>query len=418
MNYSETCEYLFTRTPLFSKTGASAYKPGLQTTHAFDEHLGHPHQQYRTIHVAGTNGKGSTSHSLAAILQQAGYRVGLFTSPHLVDFRERIRVNGEMCSEEFVVDFVEKHRSFFEPLYPSFFEVTTAMAFCYFAEQKVDVAVVEVGLGGRLDCTNIITPDLSIITNISLDHTDLLGATIAEIAAEKAGIMKAGIPCVIGETTKESLPVFTKRAEELGSPLILAEHSKKPLLATSLLGDCQHTNLRTILSAVDALRQQPYYHISDEHVSSALQQICALTGLRGRWETLSRSPLTICDVGHNPGAWEYLGPRLSQIAEELAAEGHNLHIVFGMVNDKDVHTVLSMLPRQGRYYFTQANSHRAIPATELAAMAAAMQIQGEPYPTVAAAYASAKQAATPHDTLFIGGSCYIVADLLATYSQL
>lgn len=414
MNYSETCEYLFTRTPLFSKAGASAYKPGLQTTHALDAHLRHPHEKYRTIHVAGTNGKGSTSHSLAAILQQAGYRVGLFTSPHLVDFRERIRVNGEICSEAYVVDFVEKHRAFFEPLSPSFFEVTTAMAFTYFAEQKVDVAVIEVGLGGRLDCTNIITPDLSIITNISLDHTDLLGPTIADIATEKAGIMKAGVPCVIGETTAESLPVFTRRAKELKSPLILAEKYLEPLPATSLLGDCQQANLRTILSAVEALRQQDYYNISEEAVSTALQQVCTLTGLRGRWETLSHSPLTLCDVGHNPGAWEYLGPRLSQIAEARAAEGHHLHIVFGMVNDKDVRTVLSMLPKQARYYFTQANSLRAIPATELATLATGMQLQGEAYPTVATAYASARQAATPSDCIFIGGSCYIVADLLST----
>lgn len=413
MNYSETCEYLFTRTPLFSKAGASAYKPGLATTHALDAHLGHPHQKFRTIHVAGTNGKGSTTHSLAAILQQAGYRVGLFTSPHLVDFRERIRVNGEMCSEEFVVKFVEQHRPFFEPLSPSFFEVTTAMALSYFAEQEVDVAVIEVGLGGRLDCTNIITPDLSIITNISLDHTDLLGPTIAAIAAEKAGIMKPGVPCVIGETSAESLPVFTNCAEELGCPLVLAEQYSKPLPATSLLGDCQQANLRTILSAIEALRQQDFYHIPDKAVSEGLLQVCALTGLRGRWETLSHSPLTLCDVGHNPGAWQYLGPRLTEMAEQLGAHQCKLHIVFGMVNDKDVRTVLSLLPKQARYHFTQANSHRAIPAEELAAMAADYQLHGEAYATVAAAYASAKQAATPTDCIFIGGSCYIVADLLS-----
>lgn len=406
MTYRETCEYLFTRTPLFSKTGASAYKPGLDTTLALDAHLGHPHRSFRSIHIGGTNGKGSTSHTLAAILQSAGYRVGLFTSPHLKDFRERIRVNGEMCSEAFVIDFVEKHKSFFEPLHPSFFEVTTAMAFTYFAEKKIDIAVVEVGLGGRLDCTNIITPDLSIVTNISLDHTDLLGNTLQEIAREKAGIIKNGIPFVLGEALPETLPVFREEAQRKDAKLILAEEYKGTLPASTIGGDCQSQNMRTILTAVMALNENPHYNISMECVTHGIKNVATLTGLHGRWETLSTSPLTICDVGHNPGAWKYLSSQLNSLAAE-----HQLHIVFGMCADKEVDTVMAMLPKSARYYWTQADNHRAIPATTLAEKGTALHLEGVAYPTVREAYTAAQRNAHQEETIFIGGSFYIVSEI-------
>lgn len=412
MTYRETCEYLFTRTPLFSKTGASAYKPGLQTTMALDEHLGHPHRRYRTIHVGGTNGKGSTSHTLAAILQRAGYKVGLFTSPHLIDFRERIRVNGEMCSEEFVVDFVEQHRSFFEPLHPSFFEVTTAMAFSYFAEQEIDVAVIEVGLGGRLDCTNIIQPILSIVTNISLDHTDLLGNTYLEIAHEKAGIIKPHTPFILGERREDIMPVFQEATEKADAPLTLAENYQDAIPQGELMGDCQGANMRTILTATNILRENGFC-INDSDVHYAINHVCTLTGLRGRWEKLSDAPLTLCDVGHNPGAWTYLGPRLTQMQEHLQEQGHHLHIVIGMVADKDVDTVLSMLPQGALFYWTQPDSHRAMPASTIAQLAAKHSLAGPVHKSVSGAYQAACKAAKPEDTIFIGGSCYVVADLLA-----
>lgn len=408
MTYRETCEYLFTRTPQFERTGASAYKPGLGTTLALAEHLGNPQQKYQTIHVGGTNGKGSTSHTLAAILQSAGYKVGLFTSPHLVDFRERIRVNGEMCSEDFVVRFVEKHRSYFEPLTPSFFELTTVMALEYFAEQKVDFAVVEVGLGGRLDSTNIITPCISVVTNISLDHTDLLGNTLEEIAEEKAGIIKPSIPCILGEAHPSTLPVFQRKATELQAPLILAENNSSPLPDCALTGSYQQRNLRTAITAITTLTTNGNISVTETQIAEGVKYVQRLTGLRGRWEIISEKPLVICDVGHNPGAWEYLAPRLKSLSS-----GHSLHVVFGMCSDKDTDTVVNMLPTNATYYWTQAGTHRALPAQALCEKAQALNLKGTPYETVKQAYIAALQNAQPEDTIFIGGSCYIVADLLS-----
>lgn len=407
MTYSETCEYLYTRTPLFSKTGASAYKPGLATTLALDAHLGHPHRQYQTVHIGGTNGKGSTSHTVAAILQSAGYRIGLFTSPHLLDFRERIRVNGEMCSQEFVVDFVEKHRSFFEPLHPSFFEVTTAMALTYFAEQKVDIAVIEVGLGGRLDCTNIITPVLSAVTNISLDHTDLLGHTLSAIASEKAGIIKPGIPFILGESTTETLPVFREKTQAEDSPLILAEEYTGELPQGELQGDCQQANMRTILTIIRELQSRTQFTILPEHIYQGIHHVCKLTGLRGRWEKISENPQVLCDVGHNPGAWQYLGPRLTEIARS-----NPLFIIIGMCCDKDVDTVLSMMPPSAHYIWTQADSNRALPAEQLAHMALQHHLTGRVVPSVSKAYQCALAEAMPQSTIFVGGSCYVVSEFL------
>lgn len=413
MTYKETIEYLFNSTPVFEHVGASAYKPGLQTTEILDAHYGHPHKNFKTIHIAGTNGKGSVSHSLASILQEAGYKVGLYTSPHLIDFRERIRVNGIPVSEEYVIRFVEdfKHLNSkrIHPLSPSFFELTTALAFKYFAEEKVDIAVIEVGLGGRLDCTNIITPILSIVTNISFDHTQFLGNTLAQIASEKAGIIKHQVPVVIGETTKETRPVFENKAKEMDAPIFFAEEIDKSecdQYEFELKGSYQKKNLRTILCAMKRL---PFIH--PEHIQKGLTNVCKNTELMGRWQTLSTHPLIICDTGHNVGGWKYLAPQISSVPCD------RLHIVFGMVDDKDIRNVLSMLPKNAVYYFTQANNHRAIPAPQVGELAKEYGLSGNIYPTVAQAYEEAKSSASENDFIFIGGSSYIVADLLCHISK-
>ena len=419
MNYQEVIQYLYNATPVFEHIGAAAYKPGLQTTEALDAHYGHPHEHYRTIHVAGTNGKGSVSHSLASILQEAGLRVGLYTSPHLVDFRERIRVNGECISEDYVIRFVEdfirwnsadeqasEHQ---DTLYPSFFELTTALAFKYFADANVDVAVVEVGLGGRLDCTNIIRPELCVITNIALDHTQFLGSTLAEIASEKAGIIKPGVPVVIGETTPETKPVFEKKAQETHAPIFYAEDFTwpAPLPDFELKGSYQKQNLRTILCAIDALKM----NISKDTIREALANVCELTGLRGRWETLQKEPLVVCDTGHNVGGWNYLS---KQIAAERCK---TRRIVFGMVDDKDVSTVMGMLPKDATFYWTQAETHRAIPAQRISELAEEQGIHGEVFTTVKDAYIKALEDADKDDFVFVGGSSYVVADLLTFLSK-
>ena len=417
MNYQETIEYLFNSTPVFEKIGAKAYKPGLQTTFALDDHFGHPHQKYKTIHIAGTNGKGSCSHTLAAILQSQGYKVGLYTSPHLVDFRERIRVNGECVPEQYVIDFVEENRAFFEPLHPSFFELTTAMALKYFAEQEVDYAVIEVGLGGRLDCTNIITPILSIITNISFDHTQFLGNTLAEIAGEKAGIIKPGVPVVIGEYLPETRTVFEKKAKSENAPILFAQDFDADLLESSetcdvdmeLKGSYQERNKKTILTALHILRQK--LAISDEAIREGFAHVCELTGLRGRWEKLNDVPLTICDTGHNLAGWNYLAPQINSVKAETK------HIVFGMVDDKDVVHVLQLLKEKlenrVKYYWTQPSTKRAIPVEKLSELALKLGLHGEAYLSVKEAYNAALKNAEKDDFVFVGGSSYVVADLLS-----
>lgn len=408
MTYQETIDYLFHVTPVFEKVGAGAYKEGLSNTWDMDEHFGHPHRQFKTIHVAGTNGKGSCSHTIAAILQSAGYKVGLYTSPHLVDFRERIRVNGLMVSEEYVIDFVENERAFFEPLHPSFFELTTAMAFKYFAEQHVDIAVIEVGLGGRLDCTNIITPVLSIITNISFDHTQFLGNTLAEIAAEKAGIIKQGVPVVVGETTPETLPVFEAKAQEVHAPLHLAEQYEPDCdFDFELKGSYQDKNKRTILCAMHCL--QELLEMEDVHgaIAQGMAHVCELTGLVGRWQTLRQQPLVVCDTGHNVGGWTYLSEQIK------AQKCRQLRIVFGMVDDKDINTVMEMLPKDAVYYFTQASTHRAIPVGKVMEYATSHGLRGNGFNNVKDAYHQALQDASTEDFIFVGGSSYVVADLLA-----
>ena len=414
MDYQHTLEYLYNSVPMFQQVGSSAYKEGLENTLALDEHFGHPHRNFRTIHVAGTNGKGSCSHTLAAILQEAGYRTGLYTSPHLVDFRERIRVNGQPIPEEYVIRFVEEERSFFEPLSPSFFELTTAMAFRYFADQKVDVAIIEVGLGGRLDCTNIIRPDLCIITNISFDHTQFLGSTLAQIASEKAGIIKQGIPVVIGETTPETRPVFAEKAQAVQAPICFAEdHVPEEYsdMDYELKGLYQEKNRRTLLTALPLLKKAGY-HLSEQAIRNGFAHVCELTGLMGRWQKLQDAPTLICDTGHNVGGITY-------IAEQLKQQTYRkLHIVMGMVNDKDIRGVLALLPRDADYYFTKASVKRALPESELARLANAAGLQGECYPDVPTAVRAAQEKSLPEDFIFVGGSSFIVADLLASRDAL
>lgn len=437
MTYQETIKYLFDSAPLFQNVGAGAYKEGLSNTHLLDEHFGHPHTKFKTIHVAGTNGKGTCSHTLAAILQNAGYKVGLYTSPHLVDYRERIRVNGVPVSEQYVVDFVENEREFFAPLHPSFFELATAMAFKYFAEEHIDIAVVEVGLGGRLDCTNIITPILSIITNISFDHTQFLGNTLAKIAFEKAGIMKTGIPAVIGETVDETRPVFEKRATEIHTPLFFAEEQQYVVssrlsenggrtyqikdnclvlqsnasgsiqLDGELGGLCQEKNTNTILCALGHLKS---LKISEKNIRDGFAHVCEETGLMGRWQILRRNPTVVCDTGHNVGGWQYLSEQLKAIT---ARSGNSrLHIIIGMVNDKDINGVMAMMPTEATYYFTKASVKRARDEHDVRKIAESHGLTGNCYPDVMSAYKAALSSANDEDTLFVGGSSFIVADLL------
>jgi len=428
MDYQETLDYLYAQLPMFHRVGAAAYKNTLENTLALDRLWGHPHRKFRSVHVAGTNGKGSVSHSLAAILQCAGYKTGLYTSPHLVDFRERIRVNGAMIGKEAVVSFVKKFKQFNDKaqLEPSFFELTVAMAFDYFAAEQVDVAVVEVGLGGRLDSTNIITPNLSIITNISFDHTNLLGKTLSAIAGEKAGIIKPGIPVLVGESHPETLGVFQERAAQVGAPLFFAQErvqtekladnlftikgsdSSALEFAYGLNGDYQSKNLATVYAAVELLRKQGYT-ISGEAVARGLAEVCPLTGLQGRWQTLGTHPLVICDTGHNEAGIAYGVKQLEKTPHR------NLLMVIGMVNDKAIDKVLALLPRDATYYFTQAAIERALGAEELRRQAQACGLHGSSYPTVKAALEAALAQAGPDDLVFIGGSTFVVGEALGCF---
>lgn len=429
MNYLETVNYLFNIAPVFEHIGASAYKEGLDNTYLLDEHFGHPHRKFKSIHIAGTNGKGSCSHTLAAILQNDGYKVGLYTSPHIMDFRERIKINGECISKEYVIEFVNQEKSLFEKIHPSFFEVTTALAFKYFAEQHVDYAIIEVGLGGRLDCTNIITPILSIITNISFDHTNFLGNTLEKIAKEKAGIIKQNIPVIIGETTNETKPVFKTCAESMNAEIIYADENDEIISFTmnedggityntrsfgiiqgELGGLYQKKNTNTILHAVRFLYNQ---HIikNTGSINNGFYNVCRLTGLIGRWQKIGSNPSVICDTGHNVGGWTY-------ISRQLQLQKYNkLHIVFGMVNDKDVDGVMCLLPKNAHYYFTKPQSKRAIPEKDIRREAMTHGLAGDCYNDVPSAYTAAKKMATPDDMIFIGGSSYIVSDLLLYIRQ-
>ena len=426
MTYTETVEYLFNSTPMFQNVGSAGYKEGLDNTITLDNHFDNPHNKFKTIHIGGTNGKGSCSHTIAAILQSAGYKVGLFTSPHLVDFRERIRINGVMIPEQYVVDFVENEKDFFEPLHPSFFELTTALAFKYFAENNVDIAVIEVGLGGRLDCTNIISPILSVITNIGFDHIQFLGNTLEKIASEKAGIIKNNTPVVIGETTPETRTVFIQKATSTNSAIYLVEENDIILshqhshnggidyetktygtIHGELSGLCQIKNTATILTAINILAEIGVA-IQPENITEGFKHVCELTGLRGRWEKIDENPITICDTGHNVNGLEYIVKQLQQQKYE------KLHIVFGMVNDKDIEGVLSIIPKDATYYFCQASVKRAMPSQQLKTLAEAHELKGNTFANVLDAYNSARQNASQNDFIYIGGSSFIVADLIAS----
>jgi len=424
MDYKETTEYLYNQLPVYQKTGGSAYKEGLDNSLQLDEYFLHPHRKYKTIHVGGTNGKGSVSHLTAAILQEAGYKVGLYTSPHLIDFKERIRVNGEKISEEYVVDFVERHRKYFEPVEPSFFELTMMMAFKYFADMEVDVAVIEVGLGGRLDSTNIITPDLSIITNISFDHMQFLGNTLPKIAVEKAGIIKKNVPVIIGEAEDEVRQVFEDTAAKTGAPIIFAEDENiiRSSLKTAsgwlfdtkyyshlkgeLSGYAQIKNAATVLCAIKELQKRGYV-IPSKAIYSGFAYVNELTGLMGRWQIIQEiNPKIVCDTGHNVAGMKY-------IVEQLRTERyHTLHFVLGMVNDKDITHILEMLPKKAIYYFTKASIPRSKNERELEALACKYGLTGYSYPTVAEAVQAAKDWAANNDFIFIGGSNFVVADAL------
>lgn len=428
MTYLQTLDYLYSRLPMFTRIGAAAMKKDLHNTIVMCENLGNPQNKFKTIHVAGTNGKGSTSHMLAAVLQKAGYKTGLYTSPHLKDFRERIRINGEMISESFVTSFTASQQELIESISPSFFEVTVAMAFDYFATENVDVAIIEVGLGGRLDSTNIITPELSVITNISFDHVNLLGNTLPEIAAEKAGIIKPGIPVVIGEKQEETASVFIEKAQQTSSGLVFANTVLKVadtkhegrLLVTSvyegekclfkdlkldLSGTYQLKNVLTVIESVKTLNKLGFV-ISDEAVYNALENTVKITGLQGRWQILGEHPLVICDTGHNLAG-------IQEVLANINATPHDqLHIVIGMLKDKDVTSVLELLPENAKYYFCQPDLERAMPAKELAEKASVFNLQGQVYQTVNSALSFAKTSAKPSDMIFIGGSTFIVAEVL------
>lgn len=423
MTYPEALDFLYTQLPVFQRVGAYAYKPGLDTSLELDMVFGHPHAQYPTIHVAGTNGKGSTAHTLAAVLQSAGYRVGLYTSPHLVDFRERIRVNGDMIPEADVIDFVLRYQGMDLKHSPSFFELTMTMAFEWFARENVDVAVVEVGLGGRLDSTNIITPVLSVITNISFDHMAFLGDTLPAIAGEKAGIIKPGIPVVIGEAEGDVRQVFEQKAQECGSPIYFAQdngiyHSSvrkgtgwmyegTPFgdVYGELGGSCQPYNAATVLTALTELKKLGW-NITGEAVCVGFAHVCGLTGLMGRWMRISDKPVVICDTGHNIGGWEYISAQLRDYPGEKV-------MVIGFVSDKDIAHILEVMPRdKTRYIFTQAAIPRAMEATRLATMAESVGIHGEVVPTVSEAYKKALGLVPEDGMVFVGGSTFVVADLL------
>jgi dihydrofolate synthase/folylpolyglutamate synthase len=438
MNYTQTTNFLFNSFPSYQNVGPGAYKEGLHNIVEMCRRLDNPQKNYFTIHVAGTNGKGSTSHILASVLQQAGYCVGLFTSPHLVDFRERIRISGEMIPEDTVVQFVADNRAFLDEVRPSFFETTMAMAFWYFAQQQVDIAVVEVGLGGRLDSTNILTPLVSVITNIGIDHTEFLGNTLAQIAEEKAGIMKPHVPCVIGETHPETHEVFLSRArvcDILGEGLettdcrlwfadqcgYMRKRRMKEAPECQLQGVYQDKNQQTAYVALQVLRNYCGVELSKEAIATGFAHVCTLTGLRGRWEVLSQNPLTICDTGHNGHGIRYVAEQLSSLiaSSPNSLSPHRLHIILGMVNDKDIDTVLALLPIDAVYYFTQPATSRALPAEELLRRWQQLHpIANTQYPIsafsiVREALEAAKEAASAEDIIFIGGSNYVVGEALS-----
>lgn len=431
MNYSETLKYLFNSLPMYQRIGAAAYKADLENTLALMNLTKHPYLKFKSIHIAGTNGKGSVSHMTASILQEARYKVGLYTSPHLVDFRERIRVNGAKISETAVCSFVEKYKSEFELIKPSFFEMTVALAFDYFASQNVDIAVIEVGMGGRLDSTNVITPLLSIITNIGLDHTQFLGDSIAQIAFEKAGIIKPNIPIVIGESNSESDPVFEEKAKMLNAPIFFSEkmikindlepealfikqistksNSSTLLIESPLAGDYQLKNIATTLSGIEILKNNSEFKIDANSIQYGIKNVIKNTGFKGRWQKLRENPLVICDTGHNAHGLSKTIPKLLRIPHSV------LHIVLGTVNDKNIDEILKLFPRDAEYYFCKANIPRALNPEELKSIANKYNLKGNTFNTVKDAVDEALKQSGTSDLIYIGGSTFIVADALPLF---
>ena len=428
MTYQETLEWMFNKLPMYQRIGAAAYKADLNNTIQLLDLLDNPHNSFKSVHVAGTNGKGSVSHTLASVFQEAGYKTGLYTSPHLRDFRERIRINGEMIPEENVVQFIDTYKDKFEAMELSFFEMTVGMAFDYFRNEKVDIAIVEVGMGGRLDSTNLITPELSIITNIDFDHTKFLGDTRAKIAYEKAGIIKPGIPVVIGETHPETEQVFIDKAKECGSPIYFADQifdcdkiyfesftEQKfdvwknselymEALEIPLMGNYQQKNLTTVMCAIDLLRDK--FNLSDDDIRDGIGKVIRNTHLMGRWQILCKDPLTIADTGHNVAG-------ITEVVRQLAEMHYGkLHFVLGMVNDKDIDSVLQLLPRGAEYYFCKADIPRGLDANILAEKAFDMGLRGQVFESVSHAYRSAVNNARFGDVVFIGGSNFTVAEVV------
>ncbi|MBL7890463.1 MAG: bifunctional folylpolyglutamate synthase/dihydrofolate synthase [Bacteroidia bacterium] len=427
MNYQETLDYMFSQLPMFQRIGSAAYKDNLDNTIAICELLDHPENKFRSIHIAGTNGKGSTSHMIASILQDAGYRVGLYTSPHLKDFRERIKINGEMISESFVIDFIDRYKNDFEKIQPSFFEMTVGLAFDYFSKSSIDIAVIEVGLGGRLDSTNVITPEVSVITNISFDHTALLGNSLEKIATEKAGVIKKNVPVVVGETHPETKTVFENIASFNNANIVYADQElnatnlrytpsltmdihmngsiKFKDLESALSGQYQEKNIKTVIAAVELLKQKNFT-IREENVRRGIKYVVKNTGLLGRWQILSNTPLTIADTGHNEAG-------IKEVLEQISKTTHDhLHFVIGMVNDKDITTILKMLPKNATYYFCKANIPRALPAQELKQQAEKEGLKGELFLTVKDALSAAQLNAGINDLVFVGGSTFTVAEVV------
>jgi dihydrofolate synthase / folylpolyglutamate synthase len=406
MNYQETINWMFNQLPMYQLQGASAYKKDLTNAHLLSNHLGNPEKNIKCIHVAGTNGKGSTSHMLASILAEAGYKVGLYTSPHLKDYRERIKINGMDISEKFVCDFINTNKVFFEANDMSFFEMTVGLAFDYFAKEKVDIAIIEVGMGGRLDATNIITPLISVITNIAFDHTQFLGNTLEAIAFEKAGIIKPGVPVVIGEFTPETKPVFLSKANENNSEIYFASELILENHPSDLIGDYQIHNKKTVLQTIRIINSQKDFKISENQIKSGLLNVKKNTGLQGRWQQLGEFPKIICDTAHNKNGLEIV---MKQIQKE---QFETLHIVLGVVNDKDLNEILPLFPKNAIYYFCKPTIPRGLDAKILKEKAATFGLNGETYNSVSESYKKAFEKASQYDFIYIGGSTFVVAEIL------
>lgn len=405
MTYQETLNWMFVQLPMYQKQGKTAYKEDLSNTIALAKYLKHPEHQFKSIHVAGTNGKGSTSHMLASVLQEAGYKVGLYTSPHLKDFRERIKINGVEVSEQFIIDFITQHKTFLEANKLSFFEMTVGMAFNYFAKETVDIAIIEVGLGGRLDSTNIITPEVSVITNIGLDHTQFLGNTLAAIATEKGGIIKPNIPVVVGETQKETTSVFNTLAKQNNTSIVYADQEVTEDYSSDLIGSYQTKNIKTAVKTIDIL-QTKGFSISKEHLKKGLHQVVNNTKLLGRWQIIQETPKVICDTAHNREGLSYTMQQLQQESYK------RLHIVFGVVSDKDLDSIFNVLPKGATYYFCKPNVQRGMSALELQDQFLAKGFKGKAYHSVSEAYNKALYISNTNDVIYIGGSTFVVAEVV------